>query len=120
MDHRIIQTCSRSRALKAETRLRSSSAALTYDLIKIENVVMGRCSVPRPRKPRARILVGDVDRVFDNDCIGRPVQIARLPADANVAAFENGVRAAARIYAEAVAEPDQNELHSEIAKLHDA
>jgi hypothetical protein len=62
----------------------------------------------------------DVLHSFDDACINRLADKARLPADADRERFAEGVREAARIYLREVRAPNVNKLHAEIAALHAA
>jgi hypothetical protein len=74
----------------------------------------------RVTKSRSIIAFEDVPAVFDDDCIQKLATIAELPPDAEMTAFGAGIREAARIFARDARRPNANELHYEIASLHEA
>jgi hypothetical protein len=57
---------------------------------------------------------------FDDSCIARLASIGKLPVHADKQRFAESVRVSARIYARDAREPNENELHAEIATLHRA
>jgi hypothetical protein len=70
------------------------------------------------RKARHLIASTDVDRVFDDACIDRLMQIAKFPAGGDKKTFAEGIRDAARIYVRDANEPATvNELTDEIEML---
>jgi hypothetical protein len=71
-------------------------------------------------KSRKLIAAADVLHIFDHACIKGLADVARLPADADRERFAEGVREAARIYAQEARAPNVNELRTEIAALHAA
>jgi hypothetical protein len=62
------------------------------------------------RKARYPIAADDVARVFDHGCTAELVRIAKLPAGADLKAFGEGIREAARIYAAEARIPNVNDL----------
>ncbi len=71
-------------------------------------------------KARRVLAAEDVARVFDNKQIAELTAVAKLPADADLQEFADGIRDAARIYTRDAREPTVNDLHREIKKLHGA
>lgn len=71
-------------------------------------------------KARHTIAVEDVAREFNDKSIEALARIAKLPAGADRQRFGEGIREAARIYARDSREPNVNELHKEIGRLHRA
>jgi hypothetical protein len=80
--------------------------------------------VTRNRKSRLRsnelIRPDEVDAVFDEARVRHLATIAALPSGADINAFGEGIRHAARVYVEQARTPDDNELHDEIKKLYRA
>jgi hypothetical protein len=76
----------------------------------------------RTRKSRSRsnAIIGpeDVEADFDQACIEHLATVAKLPAGADMRAFGDGIREAARAFAEDVRTATNNELHDEIAALY--
>jgi hypothetical protein len=72
------------------------------------------------RKSRPIIAADQVSDVFDDMRVRELAEIARLPEDANMAAFAAGIREAALIYARDARSPNVNELHDEIERLYKA
>ena len=73
----------------------------------------------RPKLRRA-ISADQVASIFDEVCIRRVAQIAKLPAQADIGRFGESIREAARIYARDAESPTVNDLHDAIAALHRA
>jgi hypothetical protein len=78
----------------------------------------------RTRKSRARsnAIIGpeDVEAVFHQACIEHLATVAKLPLGADMRAFGDGIREAARAFAQDVRTPTNNALHDEIAALYRA
>jgi hypothetical protein len=55
---------------------------------------------------------------FDDQCVQRLAVLAKLPRGADMTAFADGVRDAARLYADAARQPSGNQLHAEIQSLY--
>lgn len=72
------------------------------------------------RKARPVVAAADVPAIFDEACIQRLAAIAKLPFNADLSAFAQGIREAARVYARDARGANVNELHAEIATLHRA
>jgi hypothetical protein len=72
------------------------------------------------KKTKRAITAAEVPRVFDDDCIDRLAEIARLPKGADRQRFADGIREATRIYAEDARKPSINTVHDEIERLHQA
>jgi hypothetical protein len=70
------------------------------------------------RKRTLPIEIADVDVIFDDARIKLLAQIVALPDHADIKAFGNGVRTAARIYIRDAVEPNSNDLRAEIESLH--
>jgi len=70
-------------------------------------------------KSREPISAADIPRIFDDACVDE-LAAGRLPAAADRKCFAEGVREAARIYAQEARAPTVNELRAEIATLHAA
>jgi hypothetical protein len=70
-------------------------------------------------KSRERISAADIPRIFDDACVDT-LAVGRLPAAADRKCFAEGVREAARIYAQEARAPTVNELRAENAALHAA
>ena len=71
-------------------------------------------------KSREPISAADIPRIFDDACVDTLAAIGRLPEGADRKCFAQGVREAARIYAQEARTPTVNELRAEIAALHAA
>lgn len=71
-------------------------------------------------KSRHPIDEAAIARVFDDTCIGRLASTLKLPANADLKLFAEGVREAARRYAHDARVPTDNELHTQIYKLYRA
>jgi len=71
-------------------------------------------------KSREPISAADIPRIFDDACVNTLAAIGRLPATADRKCFAEGVREAARIYAQEARAPTVNELRAEIAALYAA
>jgi hypothetical protein len=76
--------------------------------------------MPRVTKRRQLIAAEDVPTVFNDACIRRLATIAKSPPNADIAAWAEGIRDAARIFARETREPSDNALHQEIATLYAA
>jgi len=72
------------------------------------------------RHVREILTDSQIESIFDALCISKIAAIARLPPDANLQRFGDGIREAVRIYFRDVCEPNENRLHQEIKKLHAA
>ena len=72
------------------------------------------------KKKRTAIAAADVPRVFDDACIERLAIDGRLPATADRRRFGEGIREAARIYAEDARSPTVGTTRDEIAALYKA
>lgn len=70
-------------------------------------------------KSREPISAADIPRIFDDARVDE-LAAGRLPAAADRKCFAEGVREAARIYAQEARAPTVNELRAEIATLHAA
>lgn len=66
------------------------------------------------------ITTDQVPHLFDDACIEQLASIAKLPARADKQRFAKSIRVAAQVYARDAREPNDNELHIEIAILHKA
>jgi hypothetical protein len=76
---------------------------------------------PVPGKKRQHaITADDVPCVFNETCIARLADIAKLPEDGDRQRWGDGIREAARIYALAMRKPDATAVRHEIEKLHRA
>jgi len=73
----------------------------------------------RLTKRRHNIALEDVPAVFDDPCIRELANIAKLPADADIGIFGWWIREAACMFACDAYVPTVNELHDEIAALHE-
>ena len=71
-------------------------------------------------KSREPISAADIPRIFDDACVDTLAAIGRLPEGADRKCFAQGVREAARIYAQEARTPTVNELRAEIAALYAA
>jgi hypothetical protein len=69
---------------------------------------------------RSIITAEQVPVVFDDVCVANLAKTAKLPPDADMDAFGDGIRDAARIFARDARIPTVNELHDEISELHKA
>jgi len=56
--------------------------------------------------------------VFDDAAVLELARVGKLPADADLRAFANGLRAAERIYGRDSAKPTNNEIAAEIKSLY--
>jgi hypothetical protein len=74
----------------------------------------------RAVKRRTVIAAADVERVFDDPCIGRLAKMSRLPQNADLLRFGDGIRQAVLIYARDVGRPTPAEIRDEIERLHRA
>jgi hypothetical protein len=73
------------------------------------------------RTKKSRTITADQVLVeFDDACVEKLAQVAKLPPGADMAAFAEGTREAARIYARDARIPNVNDLHDEIEQLHKA
>jgi hypothetical protein len=77
---------------------------------------------PAEAAPRSRTLISaeDVASVFNDDYISRRTKRWGLPANADEARLAQGIRDAVQIYLRDVATPNENDIHREIARLHQA
>jgi hypothetical protein len=67
------------------------------------------------RKVRPPIIAFEgVANVFNDEQVGKLAKIADLPPGSDLAAFAEGIREAARIYARDARNPNANELHDAI------
>jgi hypothetical protein len=73
-------------------------------------------------KHHVREILSDsqIENIFDDLCISKTATIAGLPPDADLQRFGDGIREAVRIYFRDVCELNENKLHQEIKKLHNA
>jgi hypothetical protein len=71
----------------------------------------------RLRKSRSIITYEDVSIVFNDACVAKLAETAKLPPGANMDAFAKGIREAARIFVRDARGPNANALHDEIAEL---
>jgi hypothetical protein len=74
----------------------------------------------RVRKSRSIVGAEDVTGVFDGACIAKLVKIAKLPLGADLTPFGEGIKDAARVFAEDARISSNNELHDEIERLYEA
>jgi hypothetical protein len=72
------------------------------------------------RRSQSLISVGEVASVFNDDCISRRAKRWGLPANADNVRLAQGIRDAVQIYLRDAAMPNENDIHREIAKLHQA
>jgi hypothetical protein len=72
------------------------------------------------RNVREILSGSQIESIFNALCISRLATIARLPPDADLQRFGDGIREAVRIYFRDVCEPNENQLHQEIKRLHNA
>jgi hypothetical protein len=70
------------------------------------------------KKKRAIITADDVPRKFDDAYITRLADTAKFPKGADRQRFADGVRDAARTYAEDAWKPNVNTMHDKIEQLH--
>ncbi|HTZ34662.1 MAG TPA: hypothetical protein VMB84_01485, partial [Stellaceae bacterium] len=61
-----------------------------------------------------------IAKIFDDRQVQRLAALAKLPGSSDRKQFAEGIRAAARGYAEAVRRPNDNQLRAEIAALYRA
>jgi hypothetical protein len=73
--------------------------------------------LPSP-KCRNVIAPADVTHVFDDKCIRRLADTAKLPKTADIDRFTRDLRLSVRLYADRAREPTCNEWHDEIARLY--
>jgi len=71
-------------------------------------------------KSKHPIKVTDVVKVFDDNCIRRLVETAKLPPTTDIDSFKEGIQCAARIYARDARIPNDNVVHREIEWLYHA
>ena len=71
-------------------------------------------------KKVSAITIADVPVIFDDKCIERLAQIGRLPPDAKLQVFAEGVRRGVRTYTQAACLPSRNDVHHEVEALHRA
>jgi hypothetical protein len=73
-----------------------------------------------PERSHALIFPADVPIVFNDDCISYLAELSKLPKDADKSRFGRAIHDAVQIYLRDVATPNQNDIHRQIAGLHQA
>jgi hypothetical protein len=69
-------------------------------------------------KSKFAIPADQIPHRFDHTCIENLARIGKLPRHANRQRFADSIREAARIYTTEIREPNDNEVHAEIKRLH--